>query len=180
MKSHLNWLYIFIIIISIISCTSNYEGTKLNSNHDRMINDEDIELENNTDKMTVDFGECKIQETNKISKVDQRNEECIIFQYNESDKILNINHINACFNCCPGSIIAEISINYNNINITEDETFQDGMACSCICLYDLQYSIRNVLPIEYTLNIIEPFTINLSSEESGTICFKRTSYPWVE
>lgn len=51
---------------------------------------------------------------------------------------LYVNHQNAVFNCCPGTIGADILVEDNRIIIGEYESSGD---CDCICPYDLSYEV---------------------------------------
>lgn len=62
---------------------------------------------------------------------------------------LHIKHVNAVFNCCPGRIKADISVEGNVFNIVESET---DPQCNCICDYDLVFKIGPLSSNEeYTL-----------------------------
>lgn len=62
---------------------------------------------------------------------------------------LHIKHVNAVFNCCPGTIKSDISVEGNNITIVENET---DPQCKCICDYDLEYTLGPLSSnTEYTL-----------------------------
>jgi hypothetical protein len=54
------------------------------------------------------------------------------------DGYLYVNHLNATFNCCPGTIGADILVEDNKIIIGEYESSGD---CNCICPYDLSYEV---------------------------------------
>lgn len=111
--------------------------------------------------------------------------DCIDYHYNGVDT-LNFTHINAGFNCCPGDITGEIVYSGNQITITERES---TAGCLCMCLYDLEYRIVNLVPGQYTIRIVEPYTdasdqvleltLNLSGETSGEFCLPRDHYPWL-
>lgn len=58
------------------------------------------------------------------------------------DGYLYLNHQNVLFNCCPGEIGANITVEGNTITIEEYET---EMGCKCICPYDLSYEIGPLL-----------------------------------
>lgn len=51
---------------------------------------------------------------------------------------LYVNHQNVLFNCCPGELRADISVEGNIITINEYDTEQ---GCKCICPYDLNYEV---------------------------------------
>ena len=112
-------------------------------------------------------------------------EDCLEFHYNGTNTLV-LRHINAGFNCCPGKITAEIYFHSSLITITEREQDQ---GCDCLCLFDLDYELVNLLPGVYTLRIIEPYveggdqvlelTLELLSATSGTLCLHRGYYPWI-
>ena len=54
------------------------------------------------------------------------------------DGFLYLNHQNVLFNCCPGELGADISVDGTTITVHEYETEQ---GCKCICTYDLSYEI---------------------------------------
>ena len=64
---------------------------------------------------------------------------------------LYLNHQNAMFNCCPGTLGADVRMEGNNITIGEYESASD---CDCICTYDLSYEIGPLTEGEtYTISI---------------------------
>lgn len=111
--------------------------------------------------------------------------DCIVYQYNGVDT-LNLTHRNAGFNCCPGDIIGVVGCIGNQVTITEQES---TAGCHCMCLYDLDYRIVNVVPGQYTIRIVEPYigaddqvleaTLNLTEETFGEFCLPRKHYPWL-
>jgi len=109
---------------------------------------------------------------------------CAEYSYNDSSKTLSVKHINAGFNCCPGTIQCEISVRNDSILIRESET---AMLCNCDCLYDLNIEVYGVDPKNYVIRFIEPycgeqeqliFAADLASQASGSHCVRRTQYPW--
>ena len=139
---------------------------------------ESIEDNDITAKL-VNHSSCKESFTNYMSSDD-----CIEYHY-DGENILLLKHINAAFNCCP-EIAANISIFNDTIRIEEIEISGD---CNCVCLYDLEYEIKELMPGEYTIQVIETdipqgeelleFNVNLSSTPSGSYCVNRDFYPWV-
>ena len=116
--------------------------------------------------------------------ITDNNESCVEYSYNAESKVLNLKHINTSFNCCPGKLYCDISINNNTIIIEE---FEKKAECSCMCLYDIEAEVYNVEAKTYVLKFIEPyigdqeelvFEIDLSFNISGTYCVERTQYPW--
>ena len=112
------------------------------------------------------------------------NQDCLVWQYNGQDTI-QINHVNAGFNCCPGELSADITAENKVITIREKER---EAGCSCLCLFDLTYQFQNLEPGRYTIQVVEPyiqasdpkleFTVDLSAQPSGQYCVTRTHYPW--
>ncbi len=113
--------------------------------------------------------------------------ECVKVNYSSQDEILQLIHVNAGFNCCPGVISAEINIEDGVISFFEK---QSQAGCRCNCLYDVEYELRNVEPGEYEFIIVGPLTDGESkksleckidiSEGTGEFCLERNFYPWVE
>lgn len=113
------------------------------------------------------------------------NQDCLEYHY--SGQKLELKHINAAFNCCPGAISTDISVNGKIITITElEETAQ----CLCLCLFDLNMEIDDLESGEYTIRVNElyiddgdeplEFTVQLSSGVSGSYCLERNHYPWID
>jgi len=110
--------------------------------------------------------------------------DCIFYRYDGVGE-LNITHINAGFNCCPGELIATVDITNRIITITEGEA---QSACKCLCLYDVEYEIVDLAPGTYTIRFVEvytnekdemlEYTVDLSEEPSGLHCVERDHYPW--
>ncbi len=90
---------------------------------------------------------------------------------------LQIKHVNAVFNCCPGTITSDVYVEGNNITIVESET---DPQCKCICDYDL---VSKLGPLsynkEYTLIFCRDnrefvrFTIKYTSSLEGKVVVKR-------
>lgn len=131
------------------------------------------------------FTQGRIAST-QFSLFHDQSQDCVEYQY-YGDGVLEIQHINAGFNCCPGEIVAAIDISDNVILIEESET-ESG--CYCLCLFDVNYRIEGLRPGKYTIKIIEPytndqdpkleFTLDLSRSTSGTYCVSRNHDPWSE
>ncbi|UCG51377.1 MAG: hypothetical protein JSW58_14490 [Candidatus Latescibacterota bacterium] len=125
---------------------------------------------------------CKSLGKRSAIEATPSNQDCIDYVFN--DGVMLLTHINAGFNCCP-VIGADITIVGNVITITETEI--EGL-CDCLCLFDLDYEIRNLPPGEYEIVVIEPylqegddpleFTAELFAAPSGSFCVERDHYPW--
>lgn len=131
--------------------------------------------------------ECKTLQTGGMADSIPSNQECMEYSY-DGEGVLLLKHVNAAFNCCPESITADISIEDSVITIEEHESFLNGFACSCNCLYDLDFEIGNLEPGEYTIKVISPyihpneeqleFSTTLSdSPSSGIYCVERGPRP---
>ena len=130
--------------------------------------------------------ECKMFVMNTSSNdtfVPMKHDDCVEYVYDNG--VLNLYHVNAGFNCCPGEILFDVGVNGREITIMEQEK---EAGCYCLCLFDLTYEIKNLKPGIYTIIIDEPyvnesddkleFTINLQTSPSGSYCVERKSYPW--
>jgi hypothetical protein len=112
------------------------------------------------------------------------NQDCFEYTYDGADN-LSITHYNAGFNCCPGEISANITIEGNTITIEEME---ETSMCDCQCLYNLDYEFSNLSPGTYTITFVEPYirpedpvlegTIDLNGSGSDILCVMRYFYPW--
>lgn len=109
-------------------------------------------------------------------------EECLEYSFDEG-YTLTLKHLNAGFNCCP-VFHGDVKIEGGAIAIIESETFEDGGPCRCLCLFDLDYEIRNLDPGEYTIAIEGVYgtslkaTAELIPGDTGSYCEKRDDYPW--
>jgi hypothetical protein len=111
-------------------------------------------------------------------------QECVEYIF-DGKSVLRLKHVNAGFNCCPGTVSADIQITAGGIRIKEKES---SSLCDCNCLYDLDYEFVGVAPGIYRILVIGPyqieseppleFLIDLSGAASGSYCVERTHYPW--
>ncbi len=110
--------------------------------------------------------------------------ECVEYEY-DGRSVLRLKHVDAGFNCCPGTISADIDIDGREILITERES---SSLCDCSCLFDVNYEIVAVAPGTYRITVVGPyqnetdppleFRVELSRAASGSYCVERTHYPW--
>jgi len=109
---------------------------------------------------------------------------CAVYSYDAATKVLQLTHINAGFNCCPGTLSCSFKLLGDTIRITEEE--QEAL-CSCNCLFDMEMEISGVERSSYVIEFIEPyagdmdallFEIDLAAETDGSFCVTRKSYPW--
>lgn len=132
----------------------------------------------------VSYTGCKQFPPAALASGTIQDQDCLVYRY-DGQGVLELDHINAGFNCCPGSITAVITIEDNVITITESE---EGAYCDCNCLFDVGYEITELDPGEYTIHVIEPYvgpehdplecTIDLTTSTEGSCCVTRTHYPW--
>jgi hypothetical protein len=111
-------------------------------------------------------------------------QECVEYRY-DGRSVLTIKHVNAGFNCCPGTITADIRVEGGAIRIKESES---SSLCDCNCLYDVDYEIANLAPGAWRISVTGPyqseddppleFFADLRGEVSAAFCVARTHYPW--
>ena len=111
-------------------------------------------------------------------------QECIDYDY-DGQSVLRLRHVNAGFNCCPGTISATVEVSAGVILIKEKES---SSLCDCSCLYDLNYEIAGLTDGTFRVSIIGPyqpegdppleFLVDLDHASSGSYCVERTRYPW--
>jgi hypothetical protein len=111
-------------------------------------------------------------------------QECVEYIY-DGKSVLRLKHVNAGFNCCPGTVSADIRVSGGEIRIKEKES---SSLCDCSCLYDLDYEFTGVAPGIYRVSVVGPyqieseppleFLVDLSGAASGSYCVERTHYPW--
>jgi hypothetical protein len=75
----------------------------------------------------------------------------VSYKYNATGKTLNVRYEGAMLNCCLSSITADYELKGKTINIIVDETLRQ--ACKCVCPYNINMKISNLLPGKYTLSI---------------------------
>ena len=131
----------------------------------------------------VEASECKVGLSSDPDSVDSC-VDCLAYTY-AADATLDLTHVNAGFNCCPGEITADITFQ-DSLIVVEEHERESG--CDCLCLYDIDYRIENLRPRVYTIRVVElylrdgdeplEFTLDLSAPVSGQHCAERTGYPW--
>ena len=96
---------------------------------------------------------------------------------------LSMKHINAAFNCCPGTLSCRVVLRLDTIIIQEREK---ESLCDCNCLYDLELELNGVGAKPYFVKLEEPyatvqpilFEMDLSQQTQGLFQVIRTYYPW--
>ena len=116
--------------------------------------------------MVRQLGENQIQNTKTYQNGEVK--DCIQYSYDGISQ-LQLIHIDAYFNCCPGKITAEIIIEDNRITILEKE---EMAVCHCMCYFDLDYEFSGIKPGVYTISINNTlqWTVDLSSFPTGKLC----------
>lgn len=131
--------------------------------------------------------DCKnfvISQDSQASFAPSPGEECLEYFYDGRSRLI-LKHINAGFNCCPGTISAGFYVLPGAISIKEKE---ESSLCDCNCLYDLTYELMNIRPGAYRISVKNPyqppdeppleFVVSLKGPVSGTFCVPRKKYPW--
>ena len=62
---------------------------------------------------------------------------------------LHVLHTNATYNCCPYDIVISLSVEGSLLRLTEQEIAPDP--CYCICCYDVEATVLDLAPREYTV-----------------------------
>jgi hypothetical protein len=62
---------------------------------------------------------------------------------------LDVIHRNATYNCCPDDIVISLTVEGTWLRLTEEEILT--MPCDCMCCYDVEATIVNLAPGEYTV-----------------------------
>ena len=111
-------------------------------------------------------------------------QECVEYEY-DGRSVLRLKHVNAGFNCCPGTISADIQVERGAVRVRESES---SSLCDCSCLYDLDYEFTGVAPGYWRIEVVGPyqpegdppleFVLVLDGASSGSHCVARTRYPW--
>lgn len=124
------------------------------------------EKENSHIPLSVDqitYGDCK-PETKKSG-----NSEYIEYKTVDAD-YLQINHVNAWFNCEPGKIFVSAELINDTIVVNE---YEETALANCICPYDLSYRIGPMNYDQYIFRIqrggciYTEFSISFNSSTSG-------------
>jgi hypothetical protein len=107
---------------------------------------------------------------------------CAVWTYDGSST-LEIDRLNAIFNCCTDSVAVVAGRTMDTIVIVEQEFFIEQSPCRCICPFNLTYEIRGLPPGAYALKVIGPqggqmgdllvFDVDLTADDTGSYCV-----PW--
>ena len=64
---------------------------------------------------------------------------------------LRVLHLNAAYNCCLDDIVISLTIEPGILRLTEEEILTDP--CYCICCYDVEATVVDLAPGEYTVEL---------------------------
>jgi hypothetical protein len=108
-----------------------------------------------------------------------QNSNGISIEYQHSDGILIIEYRNVIYNCCMEEVQSTISVIGDKITIVSEEGYGQNGPCDCLCPFDIQYEIKELLPNQYVVTVDNTkaegrgnstqFTIDLSSLKSGKV-----------
>ncbi|UCE61213.1 MAG: hypothetical protein JSU63_05585 [Phycisphaerales bacterium] len=71
------------------------------------------------------------------------------FEFSAGVGTLDIMHYSATYNCCPDDIRVTLSVEGNHLALTEEEILDSG-GCSCICCFDVDTTLVDLQPGQYT------------------------------
>jgi len=166
MKTKLASKILFFSLLIIVACTKTSEDDTVVSG-----------------KITKHTG-CKMFDQASATTDTSANQSCIEYNYTLTEEKVNLKHINAGFNCCPGELHCSVTLSNDTITIEESESHAN---CDCNCLFDLDIEVSGIEAGEYFVKFIEPycgdqqkleFSIDLSQSSNGIYCVERNQYPW--
>ncbi len=155
----------------LLACTD--EDKDKNNEKEKETPQKTITIKSSSDNV------CKKFNTKSTATSDKT---CVVYSYNNGT--LNMKHINAGFTCEPGDLSATVKLANDTIVIQESEARNDA---DCMCLFDLNIELSNVLPKAYTIKFVEPyapkeqpliFKVDLNKNPEDTYCVNRKKYPW--
>jgi hypothetical protein len=139
-------------------------------------------------------GDCLTFGEGGATSLTPRELDCLIWEY-DGEGFLAATHANACFNCGP-EVDATISVGpappgssgfRGTIRIEETEL---SGSMDCICLFDLDYTLSDLPPGRYWVEVSEEgryllpedelleFELTLSGAGADSFCVVRDHYPW--
>jgi len=139
------------------------------------------------DRLTADVtghSGCKGLKSASAGEITPDTLSCISYSYDASSGTLQVTHINAGFNCCPGKLSCRAVMDGDTLVIKESE---QHAACDCNCLFDLQITVNGLESLDYIIKVIEPYCgeqeklighIHLAATPAGSFCATRRFYPW--
>ncbi len=110
--------------------------------------------------------------------------------WSESEGVVRVRHIDAGFNCCIDSVVISVEIKGHVALVTETEVMQAG--CHCLCLYDIEYEIRDLPSTVNKIEFVEPYadpdtwpddeplccSFPTPLTDTVSCCVMRCHYPW--
>ena len=132
-----------------------------NTNNPQLLSFDDSGCKNGADQKAIDW--------NLFSGF-----ECVTWSY-DGTGALELRHINAVFNCCPGDPGMSGTVAFADGVFTLTESDNGGM-CNCVCPYDMIYQLTNVAPGAYSV-VVNPFeapvVLDLSAAVEDWFCVDR-------
>lgn len=149
--------------INNVNNTNNINNTNNTNNGDvpQLLSFDDSGCKNGTNEKAIDW--------NLFAGF-----ECVVWAYDGADA-LELRHVNAVFNCCPGDpgMTGTVAFAEGVFTLTESD---NGGMCNCVCPYDMIYQLTNVAPGAYTV-VVNPFEgpiqIDLPEATEGWFCVDR-------
>ena len=132
---------------------------------------------------------CKESLIQPLYAASECTQDCLEY-WSDSTGNLHVKHINAGFNCCIESVAVAVEIRGQVAFVTETEIMQNG--CHCLCLYDIEYELMNLLATVTKIELAEPYanprqwpnekplccSFDLPVTDTGMCCVERCHYPW--
>ncbi len=139
-----------------------------------------------TEGYTISTTGCKSNIAKTLDNSYANTEDVIKYTYRDNG--LDIEHINAGFNCCPDTAGGHVFVQGDSLIILEFEEFGETGGCRCLCLFDVTYRIVPLnkgmihLKIEQLCisedDALHEYTINLNESPEGEFIINRDNYPW--
>jgi hypothetical protein len=109
---------------------------------------------------------------------------CVTWTFDTTSGTLNLSHLNAAFNCCPGKLSCKVKSDNDTVRVEEKEQKQD---CDCDCLFDLEIEVKGLDRKPFWVDFLEPYSGNQEKiffevdpfkGTEGMFCVTRMQYPW--
>jgi hypothetical protein len=129
----------------------------------------------------VSMSDCKGFDA--VAPARHAGQDCLSWSY-DGRGTLTLQHVNTAFNCCPDYDI-KLAVRQHTLTLIEQEITGH---CSCLCLFDLTFTITDLPPGLYRVEIEQEYLesgapthayeLNLEQAGTGTLCVERQQYPW--
>ena len=155
--------------------TNNINNVNNINNINNINNTNNTNNTNNPQLLSFDDSGCKNGADQKAINWDLfAGFECVVWAY-DGVGALELRHVNAVFNCCPGDagMIGTVAFAEGVFTLTESDS---GGMCNCVCPYDMIYQMTNVVPGAYSV-VVNPFEapieMDLAAAAEGWFCVDR-------